>query len=240
MAKPNAHTASREELRGAGVRADLVDEILKQRRRKDGPTLEALGEVPGVGPATLEQLGQALDFTPPPDQGGVAKGEPSPPQRERPAGDEAKAEARAEAARHAAEAGTRAADLGARAGLRMLGQTTEAAAEAAGGAQRQAAQGAAQAAPDTAAFGQAFLGLLQEQGRENLQAMAALARAQGLGEVLEIQGGYLRGTLERMTELNRRWLALAAGAGAGAAWPGGPPLGGEGRGGGGRGERAAR
>jgi hypothetical protein len=122
----------------------------------------------------------------------------------------------------------------------MLGQTTEAAAEAAGGAQRQAAQGAAQAAPDTAAFGQAFLELLQEQGRENLQAMAALARAQGLGEVLEIQGGYLRGTLERMTELNRRWLALAAGAGAGAAWPGGPPLGGEGRGGGGRGKRAAR
>ena len=61
MAKPNVHTASRDELVEAGVRAELVDEILK-RRRKGAIRLEALEEVPGVGPATLEQLRQALDF----------------------------------------------------------------------------------------------------------------------------------------------------------------------------------
>src|SRR4051812_47841207 len=61
MAKPNVHTASRDELVEAGVRAELVDEILK-RRRKGPVRLEELDEVPGVGPATLEQLRQALDF----------------------------------------------------------------------------------------------------------------------------------------------------------------------------------
>ena len=85
-------------------------------------------------------------------------------------------------------------------------------AEAAAGAPGEAVQRPAQ---DAAAFGQAFLELLQEQGRENLAAMTALSRAKGLEEVVRIQGGYLQGTLERMTELNRRWLALA-----GRAWPG--------------------
>src|SRR4051812_36876876 len=61
MAKPNVHTASRDELVEAGVRAELVDEILK-RRRKGAIRLEELDQVPGVGPATLEQLRQALDF----------------------------------------------------------------------------------------------------------------------------------------------------------------------------------
>ena len=61
MVKPNVHTASRDELVEAGVRAELADEILK-RRRKGAIHLEALEEVSGVGPATLEQLRQALDF----------------------------------------------------------------------------------------------------------------------------------------------------------------------------------
>src|SRR3954454_827917 len=65
MAKPNVHTASRDELVDAGVRAELTDEILK-RRRKGAVRLEALEEVSGVGPATLEQLRQALDFREPP------------------------------------------------------------------------------------------------------------------------------------------------------------------------------
>ena len=41
MAKPNVHTASRDELVEAGVRAELADEILK-RRRKGAIRLEAL------------------------------------------------------------------------------------------------------------------------------------------------------------------------------------------------------
>ena len=61
MAKPNVHTASRDELVEAGIRAELADEILKLRR-KGKIDLEALDEVPGVGPATLEQLRKSLDF----------------------------------------------------------------------------------------------------------------------------------------------------------------------------------
>jgi hypothetical protein len=62
MAKPNVHTASREELVEAGVRAELAGEILKLRR-KGTVELEALDALPGVGPVTLEQLRQSLDFS---------------------------------------------------------------------------------------------------------------------------------------------------------------------------------
>ena len=68
MAKPNVHTASRDELVEAGVRAELADEILKLRR-KGKIDLEALDEVPGVGPATLEQLRKSLDFSDQPKNG---------------------------------------------------------------------------------------------------------------------------------------------------------------------------
>src|SRR5688500_17020400 len=85
MARPNVHTASRDELRDANVRADVIDEIVKRRRRKGGLTLASLAEVPGVGPATLEQLGQALDFTEPPGEEAEANDKPQPPQQGRPA-----------------------------------------------------------------------------------------------------------------------------------------------------------
>src|SRR3954470_21508804 len=73
MAKPNVDTASRDELVEAGVRAELVDEILK-RRRKGAVRLEELDEVPGVGPATLEHLRQALDFREQQQQPGSGNG----------------------------------------------------------------------------------------------------------------------------------------------------------------------
>lgn len=253
MARPNVHTASRDELAGAGVRAELVDEILKRRRRKGGLTLEALGEVPGVGPATLEQLGKALDFQEPSNDeaGAQEKSQASPNERptserrggddptarqapqaaERdadagkaalraggePAADLAAATAQAgveaagraaEAVRGAAETGIRAADQGARAGLQIVQRTAGLAEET----QRKIVE---RSTEDAAAFGQTFLELLQEQSQENLAAMTALARARGLDEVVRIQGEYLRGTLERMTVLNRRWLELA-----GTLWPG--------------------
>ena len=71
MAKPNVHTASRDDLVEAGIRAELADEILKLRRKgKIG--LEALDEVPGVGPSTLEQLRKSLDFSDQPKNGAIA------------------------------------------------------------------------------------------------------------------------------------------------------------------------
>jgi len=65
MAKANIHTASRDELVEAGVRAELADEILKLRRKGEIAGAEALEELPGVGPATVEQLRKALDFKAP-------------------------------------------------------------------------------------------------------------------------------------------------------------------------------
>jgi hypothetical protein len=119
----------------------------------------------------------------------------------------------AEVARGTVEAGVRTAGQGARAGLQVVQRTAEAAEEA----QRAAVE---RSAEDASAFGRSFLELLQEQSRENLAAMAALSRARGLDEVVRVQGADLHGTLERMTELNRRWLELA-----GKMWPGGVPLG---------------
>jgi hypothetical protein len=256
MAKPNVHTASRDELVEAGVRADLVDEILKRRRRKGGLTLEALGEVQGVGPATLEQLGKALDFKEPPSEEAAAQDKRQTSRNERPsatdrrdrdepaaqqaprraepevpdaaeatlragtqqaadlvaatvqAGAEATGRA-AEAVRDTVAAGVRTTGQSARAGLQVVQQ----AAEGTEAMQRAVVERSAEA--DASAFGRSFLELLQEQGRENVAAMAALSRAQRLDEVVRVQGAYLRGTLERMTELNRRWLELA-----GKMWPG--------------------
>jgi hypothetical protein len=252
VAKPNVNTASRDKLVEAGVRADLVDEIMKRRRRKGGITLEALGEVQGVGPATLEQLGKALDFKEPPsDDGAKVQDKLQPPQNERPTSErrgddqttrqapqpaeksadateatlragteqaadlvatvQAGAEARGRATdtvRGAVETGVRAADQVVRAGPQVVQRTAEAAEET----QRKVVE---HSADGGATFARTFLELLQEQSQENMAAMAALARAQGLDEVVRVQGEYLHGTLERMTELNRRWLELA-----GTMWPG--------------------
>jgi hypothetical protein len=62
MAKANVNTASREELVEAGIRAEIADEILELRRKGKIAGPEALEQVPGVGPATLEQLRRALGF----------------------------------------------------------------------------------------------------------------------------------------------------------------------------------
>lgn len=228
MAKPNVNTAGRDELLDAGVRADIVDEIMRRRRRKGGITLEALGEVKGVGPATLEQLGKTLDFKQPSSK---AEGSDKPrrSRKERPASDRrdraeqgteaadlaatagqggaAAAGSAAETARSTVEAGMQTAGQEARAAQPAVEQATEAAEDV----RHEAVQPSARDAP---ASGRSLLELLQEQSRENMAAMEALARAQGLDEVVRVQGGYLRGTAERMTELNRRWLEFA-----GTMWP---------------------
>ena len=118
MTKPNAHTASRGELVEAGVRAELADEILKLRR-KGKIDLEALDEVPGVGPATLEQLRKSLDFREQP-RNGDDRGEPNGKD----AADKA-AEAGKRAADQAAEVSARTADQVAETGKRTADQATE-------------------------------------------------------------------------------------------------------------------
>ena len=101
------HTASRDELVEAGIRAELADEILK-RRRKGRIDLEALDEVPGVGPATLEQLRTSLDFREQP-KNGDDRGEPN----------------RKDAADKATDAGKRAVDQAAEVSARTADQVAE-------------------------------------------------------------------------------------------------------------------
>src|SRR5919205_404269 len=69
MAKVNVNSASREDLVNvAGLRPEIADAVLEFRRKHHRiADAQALGELPGVGPATVEQLRKALDFG---DRGG--------------------------------------------------------------------------------------------------------------------------------------------------------------------------
>src|SRR5690242_3988782 len=67
MAKIDLHEATREQLvEGAGLRPLVADAILKARDERGGGIAdlgalkEALAEVKGIGPATLDQLGDVL------------------------------------------------------------------------------------------------------------------------------------------------------------------------------------
>ena len=261
MAKPNVHTASRDELVEAGIRAELADEILK-RRRKGKIDLEALDEVPGVGPATLEQLRKSLDFRDPPRNGD---------DRDEPNGKNAAdkmAEAGRRTAEQAAETGRRttirvaqvgeraaeqAVDVGKRTadqvaevsartvdqvaeagrrtaeqagevtreltdqsgnliqqGLRVVQGTTEAARALPQAVARQSAEG-------TAELGRTLLSLAHEQTQQNLDTMQALATAVNWKwaveavdwqRVFEIQGEFVRASLERSGQLTQRYLEV--------------------------------
>src|SRR5919205_4187121 len=70
MPKLNVNDATREQLvEAAGLRPAVADALLEYRARHGGriTSPEALGELPGVGPATLDQLRDVLDFR---DKGG--------------------------------------------------------------------------------------------------------------------------------------------------------------------------
>src|SRR3954451_13466873 len=75
MPKLNVNDATREQLvEAAGLRPAVVDALLECRTKHGGKieSPEALGELPGVGPATLDQLHDVLDFR---DKGEREKGE---------------------------------------------------------------------------------------------------------------------------------------------------------------------
>jgi hypothetical protein len=213
MAKTNVHTASREDLVAAGVRAELADEILKLRR-KGRVELAALEELPGVGPATLEQLRKALDFR---DQSGNGD------DREQGHGGEPTREA-AGAARDATRAGTEAASAATGATGQLVRDTATAATEiaaeaphdglqvarrttdAVAGAQRELTH---RTAEGTAELGQELSDLLQEQVRYQLATVAALGEAVDWNRLFRLQADYLRDSLERTAQLTRRWLDLS-------------------------------
>jgi hypothetical protein len=149
MAKANVNTASRDELVEAGVRAELADEILKLRR-KGKISLEALDQVPGVGPATLEQLRKSLDFSDKSGNGGEPAREPE--QRSRREEPERTVEATREGGRRSEEMAARtseAAHSSMRVGTevaRESGHRLEEAAERTSEAARSAVRGGAEVA----------------------------------------------------------------------------------------------
>ena len=214
MAKANVNTASREQLVEAGVGAELADEILKLRRKgKVGP--EALHELPGVGPATQEQLRSLLDFH---DHTGNGEGDAKQAQEDE---------------RHAQETATRTAEAmtsaPARLGVKTAWDTTAAGAEAASEAARSGmltiyratgatGVGTLQWAEGPLELGRALTNLVQEQTRHNFETWTAFASAvdweQGAKavdwrRVVQIQSEYLRASLERAAGLSQRYLEAA-------------------------------
>src|SRR3954451_10512138 len=221
MAKANIHTASRDELVEAGVRAELADEILKLRRKGDIAGAEALEELQGVGPATVEQLRKALDFKAP-ERNGNGEHRKAPERAEsdehRKAPERAESnehreperrpnlERAADSARAAANAGTTAA----RSVLRVAHQSEQAAGEV----QRDLVERSSEGLTE---FNRVFADHVREHARQSLEAWTILARAVRWDEVIkavdwqqgtELQTRYIRDSLDRTTQLTRRCLEL--------------------------------
>lgn len=212
MARTNVHTASREELIEAGVRAELAEEILKLRR-KGRIEIEALEVLPGVGPVTIEQLRKSLDFSDKAAGNGDERAKAAAETAKRTgetgvriastAADVASSAARggAEVARSAAEAGARFASTTARSSLQTARRTTDAVA----GVEREALQLAAEG---TTQLGQMLLDLVHEQTRHNAEALTALSQAVDWERVFQLQSELMRANLERMAEFTRRYVEI--------------------------------
>ena len=119
----------------------------------------------------------------------------------------------AEAAREAAETGARVTSTVARGGLQLV-ERTAGATGAFGEVQREAAR---QSAEGAARVGQAFAELLAEQARHNVEAFRALSRTVDWDAAARIQGELVRVSLERYTQLTRRYLEVAQAVLASAA-----------------------
>jgi helix-hairpin-helix protein/phasin protein len=197
MAKVNVNSATRDDLVNvAGLRPDIADAVLEFRRKHHRISdAQALEELPGVGPATVEQLREALDFG---DKGGNGHA------RAR-AAEAASSAARggAEATRHAAESGARVASTTAREGTEIVRQVF--------GAAETGREEAGRAAEGAAELGRLWVDLLGEQTRHNLEVATALGRAVRWAEVIEAQAEFVRVSLERFGELNRGYLEIIRG-----------------------------
>ena len=221
MAKLNVNAASREELvEKAGLRPEIADAILNLRGKHGGKVtdVEALGGLPGVGPATLEQLRATLDFSDKSDKGQGQRTGNGGGDDKAGGGQEARRDAKeaaertvrvaastarvgAETARGAAETGAQATTAAARSGLQLVERT----AGAFGEAQRETAR---RSAEGTAELGQLLAEFVSEQTRRNLEVATAFGRAFDWGEALKAQGEFVRESLERATEFNRRYLEV--------------------------------
>src|SRR4051794_11916342 len=208
MPKLNVNDATREQLvETAGLRPAVVDALLEFRSEHGGKIAspEALGELPGVGPATLDQLRDVLDFR---DRGekagnGSDKGGNGAEREVRQTAEATTAAVRsgARVAREVTETGAQASSATARSGLQLVERT----AGAFGEVQRETAQRSAEA---TAELGRLFVELLGEQTRHNLEVATAFGRMADWGEVARLQGEFVSASLERVNRLNGRYLEV--------------------------------
>ena len=204
MPKVNANTASREELvEAAGLRPDLAEAILEFRGKHGGKITEAtvLEELPGVGPATIDQLRKALDFS---DKGGNGSDHSKADERSvretaarAPEVASSAIQGSAEVARGAAETGARVISTTAREGLQAVART----ADAVGEVEHEGLSRSAE-------LGRLWVDLLGEQTRHNLEIASTLGRAVRWDEVVQVQSDFMRASFERLGELNRRYLEI--------------------------------
>jgi hypothetical protein len=87
-------------------------------------------------------------------------------------------------------------------------QVAQRAAGAVGELQHETARRARRSAEDATELSQLFIQLFNEQVRHNLQAATALGRASNWGEVAKVQSEFVRGSFERMNQLNSRYLEI--------------------------------
>lgn len=212
MAKANVHTASREELIEAGVRAEHAEEILKLRR-KGKVDIDALDALPGVGPVTLEQLRQSLDFSDKAPSSGngddrTAKGTDSSVKvaRQAESHTEQTAEVTGSVARNAAEvtrssakAAAQVTSIAARTSLETIQRTVDATTEV-------GRETVSRATAGTTDLNQLLVDLWNEQARHNLEAMTAFSRAVDWGKIVEVQSQFVRTSFERIGRMNRGYV----------------------------------
>jgi competence ComEA-like helix-hairpin-helix protein len=217
MAKVNVNSASREELVDvAGLRPALAEAILKHREEHGRiADIDALGDLKGVGAATLEQLKDVLQF-------GAEKAKETAVKTAEAATSVAREGA--ETARVGVEAAQRAADKGAEVTSIATRQGAEAAQRGAEAAQRVAGQFAeagratAERSGETAQdLGRLVVDLMNEQVQANVETLQALARARTWREALEVQNQYVRGNVERATQGASRYVEAVTKLVAGVA-----------------------
>jgi hypothetical protein len=189
MARVNVNSATRDDLVNvAGLRPEIADAVLEFRRKHHRITdAQALEELPGVGPTTVEQLRQALDFG---DKGGDG-------------GDQAETTGKeaGRSAERAAEGGARVATAAASQGADVVRRAFGVAAETEREVAGRSVEGAAE-------LGRLWVDLLGEQTRHNVRVAAALSQAVRWDEIAQAQTEFVRVSLERLQELNRRYLEI--------------------------------
>ena len=212
MAKVNVNAASREELVDvAELRPELAEAIVRFRDERGKITkADELDQVQGVGPATLEQLRKALTFGETAEEKAERERTKAAQEAERSARETAErtTEAAASALRSAVEtgrgatkAGAEAASSAAQGGLHLVQRTAGAVSKVQRETTRQSAEG-------TAELGKLWLEMLGEQTRHNLAVATALSKAVDWEEVIRVQGEYMRSSMERMNQLNSRYLEI--------------------------------